>query len=146
MCCRELRTPAGRHILKSLLHLAIPLHLVFIKPLMPCSGLLACVLQVGLRYDMMELIKLLNAENKVSNEYKRKNTYRLLLLKEGLCTGHWLARALAQARVDPTKLCVGDTRSDHSIENRLPTVLLGPHPHHRHVVQRRRNGVRCVRM
>ena len=64
--------------------MAIPLHLVFIKPLMPRHGLLACVLQVGLRYDMMELIKLLNAENKVSNEDKRENTYRLSLLKEGL--------------------------------------------------------------
>ena len=84
MCWRELRTPAGRHFLKSLLHLAIPLHLVFIKPLMPHHGVLACVLQVGLRYDMMELIKLLNAENKVSNEDKRENSYRLSLLKEGL--------------------------------------------------------------
>ena len=82
----------------------------------------------------------------MSNEDKRENTYRLLLLKEGLCTSHWLARALAQARVDPTKLCVGDTRCDHSIENRLPTVLLGPHPHHRPFVQILCNGVRCVRM
>ena len=95
---------------------------------------------------MMELIKLLDAENKVSNEDKRENTYRLLLLKEGLCTSHWLARALAQGRVDPTKLCVGDTRSDHSIENRLPTVLLGPHADYHPIVQIRRNGVRCVRM
>ena len=51
---------------------------------MPRHGLLACVLQVGLRYDMMELIKLLDAENKVSNEDKRENSYRLSLLKEGL--------------------------------------------------------------
>ena len=83
MCWLQLRTSAGRHFLKSLLQLAIPLYLVFMKPLMPRHGLLACVLQVGLRYDMMELIKLLNAENKVSNEDKRENTYSLLLLKEG---------------------------------------------------------------
>ena len=83
--------------------------MVCMKAVVPRHGLLACVLHVGLQYDMMKLIKLLNVENEVSNEDKRENTYRLLLLKEELCTGHWLARALAQARVDSTKLCVGDS-------------------------------------
>ena len=80
----QLRNPAGRHFLKSILHLVIVLLMVCIKALVPRHGLLACVLHVGLQYDMMRLIKLLNAENKVSNEDKRENTYRLPLLKEGL--------------------------------------------------------------
>ena len=84
MCWLQLRTPTGRHFLKSVLHLAIPLLMVCMKAVVPHHGLLACVLHVGLQYDMMKLIKLLNAENKVSNEDKRENTYSLLLLKEGL--------------------------------------------------------------
>ena len=46
---------------------------------MPRHGLLACVLHVGLRYDMMELIKLLNVENKVSNEDKRDYDCELVM-------------------------------------------------------------------
>ena len=72
----QFRNPVGRHFLKSVLHHVIVL-------LVPRHGLLACVLHVGLQYDMMKLIKLVNAENKVSNEDKRENTYSLLLLKEG---------------------------------------------------------------
>ena len=75
----QLRNPAGRHFLKSVLHHEIVLIMECKKALVPRHGLLACVLQVGLRYDMMELIKLLNAENKVSNEDKRENTYRVPL-------------------------------------------------------------------
>ena len=80
----QLRNPAGRHFLKSIPHLAIVLLMVCVEGRVPCHGLLACVLHVGLQYDMMKLTKLLNVENKVSNEDKRENTYSLLLLKEGL--------------------------------------------------------------
>ena len=76
--------PCRRHFLKGILHLAIVLLMVCVECHAPRHGLLACGLHVGLQYDMMEHIKLLNAENKVSNEDKRENTYRLLLLKEGL--------------------------------------------------------------
>ena len=83
-CWLQLRNPAGRHFLKEVLQRAIPLLMVCMKALVPRHGLLACVLQVGLRYDMMELTKHLNAENKVSNEDKRENTYRVPLSNEGL--------------------------------------------------------------
>ena len=69
-----MRNPAGRHFLKSILRLAIVLLMICVEGHVPPHGLLAGVLHVGLQYDMMELIKLLNADNKVSNEDKRENT------------------------------------------------------------------------
>jgi hypothetical protein len=80
----QLRNPSGRHLLKSTLYPGIVLLMVCMKSRVPRHGLLACVLHVGLRYDMMELINISMLENKVSNVEKRKNTYRLPLLKEGL--------------------------------------------------------------
>jgi hypothetical protein len=55
----------------------------------PRHGLLACVLHVGLQYDMMELIKHLNAENKVSNEDKREKYLQSAARLGGTVTAQW---------------------------------------------------------